>query len=191
MTEVIIGVDPHKASNTIAVLHRDETILMRRRFDNTDEGMVDMLNAVGGFGDRVWAVEGANGIGRSLAQRLVAVEEVVVDVPAKLATRVRVYSTGHGTKTDQADAVAIARAAIHSRHLRRVQRDDANVALKLLVDRRREVIGSRTQSVCRLHRLIRELIAGGAPRSLTAEHAYDLVTALDVDDPAGLMALRI
>lgn len=191
MTEVIIGVDPHKASNTIAVLHRDETILMRRRFDNTDEGMVDMLNAVGGFGDRVWAVEGANGIGRSLAQRLVAVEEVVVDVPAKLATRVRVYSTGHGTKTDQADAVAIARAAIHSRHLRRVQPDDANVALKLLVDRRREVIGSRTQSVCRLHRLIRELIAGGTPRSLTAEHAYDLVTALDVDDPAGLMRVEL
>jgi len=191
MTEVIIGVDPHKASNTIAVLDRDETILTRRRFDNTDEGMVEMLDAVGEFGDRVWAVEGANGIGRSLAQRLVAVEEVVVDVPAKLATRVRVYSTGHGTKTDQADAVAIARAAIHSRHLRRVQRDDANVALKLLVDRRREVIASRTQSVCRLHRLIRELIAGGTPRSLTAEHAYDLVTALEVDDPAGLMRVEL
>lgn len=191
MTEVIIGVDPHKASNTIAVLDRDETILTRRRFDNTVEGMVEMLDAVAGFGDRVWAVEGANGIGRSLAQRLVAVEEVVVDVPAKLATRVRVYSTGHGTKTDQADAVAIARAAIHSRHLRRVQRDDANVALKLLVDRRREVIASRTQSVCRLHRLIRELIPGGTPRSLTAQHAYDLVTALQVDDPAGLMRVEL
>jgi len=191
MTEVIIGVDPHKASNTIAVLDRDETILTRRRFDNTVEGMVEMLEAVGEFSDRVWAVEGANGIGRSLAQRLVAVEEVVVDVPAKLATRVRVYSTGHGTKTDQADAVAIARAAIHSRHLRRVQRDDANVALKLLVDRRREVIASRTQSVCRLHRLIRELIPGGTPRSLTAQHAYDLVTALQVDDPAGLMRVEL
>ena len=55
-----------------------------------------MLDAVAEFDERVWAVEGANGIGRSIAQRLVAAGETVVDVPAKLATRVRVYSTGHG-----------------------------------------------------------------------------------------------
>jgi hypothetical protein len=30
--QVIIGMDPHKASNTIAVLARDETPLTRRRF---------------------------------------------------------------------------------------------------------------------------------------------------------------
>ena len=45
--------------------------------------------------------------------------------------------------------------------------------------------------MCRLHRLIRELIAGGTPRSLTAEHAYDLVTALQVDDPAGLVRVEL
>ncbi len=72
MTEVIIGLDPHKASNTISVRGRDETIKTRRRFDNTDEGLVEMLDAVAEFDDRVWAVEGANGIGRSVAQRLVA-----------------------------------------------------------------------------------------------------------------------
>ena len=81
-------------------------------------------------------------MGRSIAQRLVAFDETVVDVPAKLATRVRVYSTGHGTKTDAADAVAIARAAIHSPHLRRVLPDDATVAMKLLSDRRKELVGS-------------------------------------------------
>ena len=112
MTEMIVGLDPHKASNTIAVLDRDETLLVRCRFDNTAEGMVEMLAAVAGFPTRVWAVEGANGIGRSVAQRLVAAGETVIDVPAKLATRVRVYSTGHGNKTDGADAVAIARAAL-------------------------------------------------------------------------------
>ena len=191
MTEVIIGLDPHKASNTIAVLERDETFRLRRRFDNTDEGLVEMLDAVAGFGDRVWAVEGANGVGRSVAQRLVALDEAVLDIPAKLATRVRVYSTGHGAKTDRADAVAIARAAIHSTHLRLVKADDANVALKLLSDRRQELIGSRTQSVCRLHRLIRELIPGGTRRELTAERAYDLVTALDVDGPANVMRVEL
>jgi transposase len=189
--QVIIGMDPHKASNTIAVLARDETLLTRRRFANSDDGFVEMLAAVAEYPDRVWAVEGANGVGRSIAQRLVGFDETVVDVPAKLATRVRVYSTGHGTKTDNTDAVAIARAAIHSTHLRLVQPDDATVAMKLLSDRRHELVGLRTQAACRLHRLLRELIPGGAPVQLTAEHALELVSDLRPDDPAGKMRLEI
>jgi transposase len=191
MREVTIGLDPHKLSNTIAVLDRDENVLARRRCNNDADGLTALLDAVADYPDRLWAVEGANGIGRSIAQRLVAVGERVVDVPAKLATRVRVYSTGHGTKTDDTDAVAIGRAAIHSKHLRFVQRDDANVALKLLSDRRHEVVASRTQSVCRLHRLIRELIPGGTHRELTAERAFDLVTALEVDGPANKMRVEL
>jgi transposase len=191
MTEMIIGLDPHKASNTIAVLDRDETVQMQQRFDNTAQGMVGMLDAVAEFTDRVWAVEGANGVGRSVAQRLIGAGETVVDVPAKLATRVRVYSTGHGNKTDRADAVAIARAALHSKHLRMVRPDDENVALKLLSDRRHELVASRTQSVCRLHRLIRELIPGGTPRALTAQRAEVLVSGLNVSDPAGKMRIEL
>lgn len=192
MTEpVIIGMDPHKSSNTIAVLARDETLLARRRFENSHDGLVAMLDAVAEHLDRVWAVEGSNGIGRSIAQRLVAVGEAVVDVPAKLATRVRVYSTGHGTKTDNADAVAIARAAIHSPHLRRVLPDGATVAMKLLSDRRKELVGLRTQAMCRLHRLLRELIPGGAPTALSAEVAFDLLSDLKPDDPANEMRLEI
>jgi hypothetical protein len=101
-------------------------------------------------------------MGRNIAQRLVAAGGTVIDVPAKLSTRVRVYSTGHGTKTDHSDAVAIARAAIHSKHLRHVQPDGPNVALKLLSDRRTELVRQRTSAVCRLHRFPRELISGGA-----------------------------
>ena len=135
---VIIGMDPHKASNTIAVLDSTENLLTRRRFENSDDGFVEMLAAVAGYPKRVWAVEGANGVGRSIAQRLVGFDERVYDVPAKLATRVRVYSTGHGSKTDNTDALAIARAALHSQHLRIVKPDDETVALKLLSDRRKE-----------------------------------------------------
>ena len=189
--EVVIGLDPHKASNTIAVLNRNETLLTRRRFVHSDDGLVAMFDAVVTYPKRVWAVEGANGVGRNIAQRLVACGEVVIDVPAKLATRVRVYSTGHGTKTDDTDAVAIARAAIHSRHLRVVRPDDANVALKLLSDRRTELVHARTRAVCRLHRLLRELIAGGARLELSAEHAFDLLTALDLTDPAGRMRVEL
>ena len=57
-------------------------------------------------------MEGCRGAGRSLAQRLVADGEDVLDVPAKLAARVRVYSQGHGRKTDKDDAVSIGLAAL-------------------------------------------------------------------------------
>ncbi len=190
-TQVIIGLDPHKRSNTIAVMTYTEDLLGRHRFDNTDDGIADMLETVAGHPDRVWAVEGSNGIGNSIAQRLVKAGEMVIDVPAKLATRVRVYSTGHGTKTDDADAVAIARAAIHSRSLRQVKPDGVNVAIRLLSDRRQELVSARTQAVTRLHRLLRELISGGAKKLLTAEEASALLDGLDCDDPATEMRIEI
>jgi transposase len=150
-----------------------------------------MVLSVADHDDRVWAVEGANGMGRYIAQRLVAAGEVVVDVPAKLSTRVRVYSTGHGNKTDKTDAVATARAALHSKHLRFVQPDGANEALKLVVDRREQLVATRVQAVARLHRLIRELIPGGARRELTAEKAFDLVSGLEPGDAAGGMRVEM
>jgi hypothetical protein len=46
------------------------------------------------------------GAGRPLAQRLLQAGEHVVDVPAKLAARVRLFDTGHNRKTDARDARA-------------------------------------------------------------------------------------
>jgi hypothetical protein len=73
---------------------------------------------------RRWAVEGARGIGRALAQRLVSDGEQVLDVPAKLAARVRVLSIGHGRKSDPDDAVSVAVAARSVPALRRVGVED-------------------------------------------------------------------
>jgi transposase len=56
-------------------------------------------------------VEGAHSVGRALAQRLSANGERVLDVPAKLAARVRVLSVGHGRNSDPNDAVSVAVAA--------------------------------------------------------------------------------
>lgn len=61
------------------------------------------------------------GVGRQLAQRLVADGEPVVDVPAKLSARARMFSTGHGRKTDVTDAHSVAVVALRTRGLRPVQ----------------------------------------------------------------------
>ena len=66
----------------------------------------------------------ANGVGRHLAQRLVADGETVLDVPAKLSARARVFSTGHGRKTDATDAHSVAVVALRTPALRQVAVDD-------------------------------------------------------------------
>ncbi len=45
--------------------------------------------------------------------------------------------------------------------------------------------------MCRLHRLVRELIPGGTPRKLTAERAEALLRDLEVSDPAGRMRIEL
>ncbi len=82
MGEVIIGVDPHKLSATIEVVDRQERLLATGRFGTDQAGYTALRAYAKTFGHRVWAVEGANGAGRPLAQRLVEDGERVVDVPA-------------------------------------------------------------------------------------------------------------
>jgi transposase len=90
--------------------------------------------------------------------------ETVVDVPAKLAARVRVFDTGHGRKTDASDAHSIAVVALRTRRLRRLVADEDLTVLRLLADRRDELSRSRNRTLNRLHRLLAELVPAGAPR---------------------------
>jgi transposase len=97
---MMIGVDPHKASHTAAALDEHGHLLGQQRITATLEGYQALRAWAERWPQRCWAVEGAHGIGRALAQWLVSDGEQVLDVPAKLAARVRVLSTGHGRKSD-------------------------------------------------------------------------------------------
>ncbi|MEV8510298.1 transposase [Actinoplanes sp. NPDC051475] len=101
---VVIGMDPRKRSATIEVMTRDESILGTGRFNTDRAGYTAMLKYAKQWPERVWAVEGCQGIGRHIATRLLADGELVVDVPPKLSARARVFATGQGRKTDATDA---------------------------------------------------------------------------------------
>jgi transposase len=88
-------------------------------------------------------VEGANGIGRPLAQRQLASGERVVNVPAKLAAQGRVFDTGQGRKTDATDAHSIVMVALRDKGLREVRDDPELAILRLLCDRRDELSRAR------------------------------------------------
>jgi transposase len=185
MAEVIIGVDPHKLSVTIEVVDRQERLLGSGGFATDRAGYQAMCMHVRAWPNRVWAVEGANGAGRPLAQRLVASGERVVDVPAKLAARVRLFDTGHNRKTDARDAHAIAMVAVRTSGLRQVVPDGELEALRMLTDRRDELARRRVQTVNRLQRLLSELIPGHRKRDLSAVQAKALLASLRPRDVAG------
>jgi transposase len=175
---VMIGVDPHKASHTVAALDEHGRLLDRKGIPASLDGYQQLRQWAGCWPQRCWAIEGAHGVGRALAQRLVGDGEQVLEVPAKLAARVRVLSVGHGRKSDPADAVSVAVAARSGPQLRQVGVEDQAMVLHLLTKRRQDLVAARTQPINRLHRLLMDLVPGGARRNLTVKRAAALLAAV-------------
>jgi hypothetical protein len=131
--------DPHKRSATIEVMAADETILGGGRYGTDSDGYDAMLRYARQWPNRVWAVEGCNGIGRHIANRLLADGEQVLDVPPKLSARARVFATGQGRKTDATDAHSVALVGTRMAGLRPVVNDEQLAVLRILIDRRRSL----------------------------------------------------
>jgi transposase len=97
------------------------------------------------FEKRTWAIESAGGLGYLLAQQLVDAGEHVLDVPATLASRVRVFGTGKSDKNDPNDARSVAVAALRSPGLRSVQAANHADVLRLLAKRTTDLGSLRTK----------------------------------------------
>jgi transposase len=191
MDRVVIGMDPHKASVTIEARDAREVLRARGRFGTDGRSYRQLLRFARQWPHRTWAVEGAQGIGRPIAARLLADGERVVDVPAKLAARARVFDTGQGRKTDATDAHSIVMVALRDRGLREVTVDPRLEVLRLLCDRRDELSRSRVQALGRLHRLFLQLLPGGAPvKKSTAQYAA-LLAGVRPRDPVGRTLRRM
>src|SRR5437773_5049300 len=183
--------DPDKRSATTEIIDERETVLAAGRFGTDRDGYAAMLALGRRHPERVWAVEGCNGIGRHIAQRLLADGETVMDVPAKLSARARVFATGQGRKTDPVDAHSVAVAALRAKGLRQVAADDETVVLRLLVDRRDELGRARTDLLNRIHKLLLELLPGGAKTFLRADQARALLATICPRDLVGRTRRRL
>jgi transposase len=102
---VVIGMDPHKRTVTIEVMSASEQAVGHGRFTTDEAGFAAMVDYASRWAQRTWAIEGCEDIGRHVAQRLLPLQETVVDEPAKLSARMRVYATGQGRKTDATAAL--------------------------------------------------------------------------------------
>lgn len=185
MSRVVIGVDPHKGSNTLVVIDHQEKVLAQQRFTNDRVGYREMKKFVRDWRDHIWAVEGARGVGACLAQRLVAEHEDVLNVPAKLSARVRALGGGSGRKTDSTDAFAVAVAGLRAKDLQPVRPDDATTVLAMLVTRREELMELYISTVNRLHEVMTHLIPGGVGKRLRVEATRTLLSGVRPRDTVG------
>lgn len=87
---MIIGVDPHKSSHTATAVDPATNMPVASiRIEASLASYRQLLRWAAPFTDRRWAIENARGLGRHLAQWLVARDEVVWDVSATATARVR------------------------------------------------------------------------------------------------------
>lgn len=181
---VKIAVDPHKRINAVVAVDATGKVLARGTFAHSTTGFTELMGFARRWPRREWAIEGATGVGKNLAQRLVVKGETVFDVPSKKSSLVRAFSATSGRKSDDVDAYSVALASLHS-DLLQVRVDERAETLRLLSNRRDELVGMRTQAVCRLHRELQILIPGGASTGLTAARAKTLLASVRPRDEVG------
>ena len=179
--KVLIGVDPHKTSLAVAAVDEATVELVERAsFPQDRTGLRALERWAKRFPERLWAVENAGGLGRHLAVRLAGSGESVVDVPPKLSARVRVLSSfaGNARKNDELDALATAMAASRNERLAQVDAEAASETMRLLSERREDLVAERTRALNRLHGLLRDLLPGGVTGKLSAERAARILRGI-------------
>jgi transposase len=175
---ILIGVDPHKSSHTAVAVDAAGHQVAQRRFVVNAGTFRQLMHWCERWPERRFAVEGAGGLGRSLAQQLAAAGESVVDVPSTLSARARLLATGGDRKTDAADALHVAQVALFRQDLRPVAQEDQTTILRLLTERRDDLVHERTRVLNRLHAVLRDLVPGGAPTGLSAGKAATVMKGI-------------
>jgi transposase len=152
---IVIGVDVHKYSLTAVAVDELGRPLAERSGPVEDE-LVAWAHSVGE--ERLlWAVEDCRHVSRGLEQALLAAGERLVRVPPRLTGPERRRGRTRG-KSDQLDALAVARAALREPCLDEPRPQEPPLReLKLLVDHRDDLVAERRRSQQRLRWHLHEL----------------------------------
>ncbi|MFN2485756.1 MAG: IS110 family transposase, partial [Acidimicrobiia bacterium] len=169
-------------SHTAVVIDRDEVVISEIRVRTSKGQAGELRKWAAAYPDRVWAVESARGMGYLVSQQLVVAGERVVDVPATMASRVRLLGAGKSQKTDPNDARSVAIAALRHSGLALVRADNHAQVLGLLAKRHRDVARMKNKVACRLHALLIELAPGGLTTEMTVNKAKSLLEQVDATD---------
>jgi|SRR5271166_2123414 len=141
--DVVIGVDAHKKTHTLVAVNKMGRQLGQKTILTTSAAHGEGVRwARSRFGtDLVWGVEDCRALTSRLERDLLAEGLAVVRVPPHLMSRARASSRERG-KSDPIDALAVARAVLREPNLPIASHDPVSMELRLLVDRREDLVGA-------------------------------------------------
>jgi transposase len=176
---IVIGTDTHKGSHALAAVDEGTGRVRGQREIKADEpGHLAAVKWARGLDDeRVWAIEDCRAVSRRLEQALLAAGERVVRVaPHRMGASRR--GERQPGKSDQIDALAIARAVVKDgvEEFPVAYLDERAMEVRLLCDHRTDLVAERTRMQSRLRwhlvQLSPELEASLKPGALS--HAREL-----------------
>ncbi|APE19123.1 IS110 family transposase [Mycolicibacterium crocinum] len=163
---VVVGADVHKRTHTFVAVDEVGRKLGEKVVKATTDGHRQAVQWVRSqFGvEVVWAIEDCRHLSARLERDLLTADQKVVRVPPKLMAYARASARTRG-KSDPIDALAVARAYLREPDLPIASHDQTSRELKLLIDRREDLVGQRTSTINRLLWRVHELDPGHAPKS--------------------------
>src|ERR1700759_5205983 len=164
-TMVVVGADVHKFSHTVVGVDDVGRKLGEKTVKATTAGHAEaVMWARERFGNEVvWAIEDCRHLSARLERDLLSAGQKVVRVPPKLMAQTRASARTRG-KSDPIDALAVARACLREPDLPVATHDEVSRELKLLVDRREDLVAQRTSTINRLLWRVHELDPERAPK---------------------------
>lgn len=187
---VVVGADVHKRTHTFVAVDEVGRELGHKTFPAMTAGHQDAVRwARERFGrDLVWAIEDCRHLSARLERDLLAGGESVVRVPPKMMAEQRRVARTRG-KSDPIDALAVARAAQREPDLPVASHDEGSRELKLLVDRRDDLVKHRTATINRLLWHVHELDPALAPPKASLDRAkHQRLLAGRLADLPGIVA---
>jgi transposase len=177
---VVVGTDVHKRTHTFVAVDEVGCKLGEKVVAATTAGHGKALAwARSEFGpDVLWGIEDCRNLSARLERDLLSAGQKVVRVAPKLMNQARKSARTRG-KSDPIDALAVARAVLREPDLPIAAHDEVSRELKLLVDRREDLVAQRTSTINRLRERIHELepAADPKPGSLHRERPRGLLAA--------------
>ena len=187
---VIVGTDVHKRTHTFVAVDDVGRKLGEKSVPATTTGHLRALAwARETFGEQLlWGIEDCRNLSARLERDLLSAGQPVVRVAPKLTAQTRASARTRG-KSDPIDALAVARAVLRDPDLPVASHDEVSRELKLLIDRREDLVGQRTSTINRLRQRVHELDPAAEPKPASMHRLGPCaVLATWLDTQTGILA---
>jgi transposase len=165
MEGVAVGIDVAKDFHWVhAVDRRDSEVLFSGHVDNTPAALAALVERLDALRERerlTVGIDVVGGIASLLCAMLIEAGIEVVHVSGLAVNRAREGTSGGEHKSDPRDAAVIADQVRHRRDLRPIEPvGELDAEIRLLVARRRDLVGDQTRRINRLRDLLASIHPG-------------------------------